>query len=92
MKIKIEGKEFTGFQIPTEHTSVLMIVGAKGFIACGYINLDVANKRNDACAIITGVKTLNDLLNTEVKAISKAAAESGVKIGMTGQEALIKMS
>jgi uncharacterized protein YunC (DUF1805 family) len=87
----IEGKEFTGHKIPTQNTAVLMISGNKGFLACGYINIEVANKRNDVCAIVTGVKSLEDMLSAKTIKVSDAALEAGISIGISGKEALLKM-
>jgi len=83
---------FKGYQIPTQNTSVLMIHGNNGFLACGYINMEVANKRNDVCAIVNGVKTLDDMLIAHVKFVSDAARKTGIKEGMTGKEALLLMN
>jgi len=52
----------------------------------------VANKVNDVCAIVTGVKTPNDMLDAKVVAVSTAAAQLGIKEGITGKEALLLMS
>lgn len=90
--MKFEGKEFTAYSIPTTNTNVLIIGAEKGFLACGYLNIEVANRVNDVCAIVTGVKTPDDMLNAKVVKVSKAAANLGVELGMTGKEALVLMS
>lgn len=90
--MNFEGKEFTAYSIPTTNTNVLIIGAEKGFLACGYINVEIANKVNDVCAIVTGVKTPNDMLEAKVIAVSNAAAKLGIKAEMKGKEALILMS
>jgi uncharacterized protein YunC (DUF1805 family) len=67
---------------------LLIIKGAKGFLACGYINVETCNKTGEACAIVTGVKTHDAMLNAEIKAVSMEAARRGVRVGMKGEEAL----
>jgi uncharacterized protein YunC (DUF1805 family) len=67
---------------------LLIIKGSKGFLACGYINVEVCNKTGEACAIVTGVKTHDDMLVAEIKAVSNEAEKLGLRIGMKGQEAL----
>ena len=67
---------------------LLIIKGSKGFLACGYINVETCNKTNEACAIVTGVKTHDDMLDAEIKAVSNEAARLGVRVGMKGKEAL----
>lgn len=67
---------------------LLIIKGSKGFLACGYINIETCNRLGDACAIVTGVKSHDDMLDAEIKAVSAEAEKLGVKKGMIGQEAL----
>jgi uncharacterized protein YunC (DUF1805 family) len=67
---------------------LLIIKGSKGFLACGYINVEACNKTGEACAIVTGVKTHDDMLVAEIKAVSSGAEKLGLRIGMKGQEAL----
>jgi uncharacterized protein YunC (DUF1805 family) len=67
---------------------LLIIKGSKGFLGCGYINVETCNKTGEACAIVSGVKTHDDILNAEIKAVSIEAAKLGVRIGMKGEEAL----
>ncbi|MBU1011485.1 MAG: YunC family protein [Bacteroidetes bacterium] len=90
--ITIEGRAYQAYHIPTQNTSILLLFGKNGFLACGYINIEIANKRDDACAIITGIKTVDELLTSEVKMVSSAARKIGVMEGMTGKEALMLMS
>ncbi len=90
--MNFEGQEFTAYSIPTTNTNVLIIGTNNGFLGCGYINIDVANKVNDICAIVTGVKTPDDMLDAKVVAVSNEAKKLGVKERMTGKEALVLMS
>ena len=90
--MNFEGNEFTAYSIPTSNTNILIIGAEKGFLGCGYLNVEIANKVNDVCAIVTGVKTPDDMLGAKVVGVSNAAAKLGVKEGMTGKEALLLMS
>lgn len=90
--MKIAGNEFKPYSIPTINTSILVIAAENGFLACGYINIDVANRVGDICAIVTGVKTHEDMLEAHVVKMSEKAAELGVKKGMIGTEALLLMA
>tara|TARA_B110000503_G_scaffold45026_1_gene73502 strand:+ start:1144 stop:1464 length:321 start_codon:yes stop_codon:yes gene_type:complete len=65
---------------------LLIVKGSLGFLGCGYINTDSCI--DEACAIVSGVNTHNDMLKASVKAVSKDATELGIKIGMTGAEAI----
>lgn len=90
--MKIAGNEFKTYSIPTNHTYVLIISAENGFLGCGYINVEVANRVGDVCAIVTGVKTPEDMMEAHVVDMSEKAAELGIKKGMIGTEALLLMS
>jgi len=65
---------------------LLIVKGSLGFLGCGYINTDSCI--DEACAIVSGVNTHNDMLKSSVRAVSKDATELGIKVGMTGAEAI----
>ena len=85
------GMQFNACTIPTEHGCVLLILAPRGMLGCGYFAVETADRIGDALAIVSGVKNYDDMLHSEVKKVSAAAAQRGVKIGMTGGEALLKM-
>ena len=64
---------------------LLVIKGAKGFLGCGYINIETCNKTGEACGIVIGVKTHDEMLSAEVKAVSQEAARLGVRVEMKGE-------
>ena len=65
---------------------LLIVKGSLGFLGCGYINTDSCI--DEACAIVSGVNTHNDMLKASVTAASNDATELGIKVGMTGAEAM----
>ena len=67
---------------------LLIITGAKGSLACGYLNIATFEKLEEAAAIVTGVADFVDMTRASVQQVSPLAAELGVKVGMTGAEAL----
>lgn len=67
---------------------LLIVKGAKGFLACAYIAVDTCNKTNEACAIVSGVQSHEDMLEKEVKAVSEKAASLGARVGMKGREVI----
>ena len=62
--------------------------GSRGFLACGYIDVETTNKTSEACAIVRGVSDFDDMLEAAVVAVSEEAEKLGVHVGMTGSEAL----
>ncbi len=90
-KIILDGTEFTGHRIATENAALLMIKAPHGFLGCGYFNLEIADRLNEHVAIVSGVKNFDDMLKAQVIAVSKAATEQGIKVGISGREALLLM-
>ncbi len=88
-QIQVNGFDFLACQIPTPHGKILIIRGRCGMLACGYLNVETAEKLSDALAIVTGVKTYEDMLNARIQKVSSEAAACGVTPGMTGREALL---
>jgi uncharacterized protein YunC (DUF1805 family) len=70
---------------------LLIAQAEKGILACAYINPTTCDKTGEACAIVSGVSTFDDMVAAKVVAVSQKAAELGIKIGDTGQSALEKM-
>lgn len=71
---------------------LLIIEASQGFLACGYINPATADKTGEACAIVTGVSTFDDMRAASVVAVSAKAQELGVAVGDTGAVALSKFA
>ena len=67
---------------------LLIIKGRSGFLACGYINTDTCNDTGEACAVVSGVKTHEEMLEATVESVSLEAMALGVKVGMQGAEAM----
>jgi len=67
---------------------LLMIIGKTGFVGCGFININAAEKLNLAVATVTGVKSFEDVFNAEIKAVTSKAQKKGIEIGMRGKEAV----
>ena len=67
---------------------LLIIKGESGFLACGYINAATCNKTGEACAIVNGVNNHDDMLEATISDVSAAAVALGIKVGMSGADAL----
>ena len=67
---------------------LLIIVADKGFVMCGYLNIQAAEGLGVAAAMVSGVRTFEDVLEAEVRACTSRARELGIKEGMKGREAL----
>jgi uncharacterized protein YunC (DUF1805 family) len=88
VEIKIGNKTAAGFEIALPNAMIVLARGKKGFVMCGYLNLDTAEKLKDAACVVKGVKTIDDLLKAQIAGLSSEAEKLGIRAGMTGREAL----
>jgi uncharacterized protein YunC (DUF1805 family) len=87
--LKIDDKVAVGLMVDLpDSPPLLLIVGRTGFVMCGFLNIDVAEKVNVTAAMVSGVKTFDDILAAEIKAVTSKAQVEGIKIGMKGEEAV----
>jgi uncharacterized protein YunC (DUF1805 family) len=88
-QLRIDGKAAVGLKVDLpDSPPLLMAIGQTGFVMCGFLNVDAAEKIDVAAAMVSGVKTFDDVLEAEVKAATSRAQAKGVKPGMKGREAL----
>ena len=89
--ISLGRKKAVGFEIALPHANLVLAVGRKGYVMCGYLNLQAAAKFGDAACIVRGVKTVRDLLSRPVAEVSPAARKAGIRPGISGKEALLRL-
>jgi uncharacterized protein YunC (DUF1805 family) len=82
-KIEIGGKTFHAMKstLPENAPPLLLIKGTKGYVMCGYLNIEVAEKFGSAAAIVSGVKTFDDVLNAPIKVATTKAKQLGLEPG-----------
>jgi uncharacterized protein YunC (DUF1805 family) len=90
-QIKLENGSALGLKMDMENAPLLVIRAGCGFVMCGYLNMDIANKLGDVAVRVTGVRSFEDVLNTKAQDVSMAAKNLGITVGMTAKDALNKM-
>lgn len=85
--VRVDDKSLLGVCVSLPNAPVLMLIGSKGFIGCGYFSIEVADKVGHALAVVSGVSSFDDVLAGTVKGVSSAAGALGVAPGMSGREA-----
>ena len=91
-KLDVEGKTVLGLKVELPSSPpLLLIIANKGFIMCGYLSIEAAEKLNVAAAMVSGVKSFDDVLNAEIKAVTSKAENLDVRVGLKGMEALKKL-
>jgi uncharacterized protein YunC (DUF1805 family) len=87
--LKVDGKSFMGLRTDLpDSPPLLLIIGEKGFVMCGFLNVESAEKLGVTAAVVSGVKTFDDVLNGQVKAVTSKAKNLGIEVGMKGADAL----
>ena len=90
-KINLQNGTGLGLNFDMNNAPIIVIKADKGFVMCGYLDINAANKLGDAAAKVKGVNSFEDVLNAEIIDVSQPAKEFGIDTGMTGREALEKM-
>ncbi len=91
-QVKIGDKICLGIRVELpDSPPLVLVVAEKGFVMCGFLNIEAAERLDVAAAMVSGVKTFEDVLNAEVKAATTKAKRAGVQPGMRGEEALKRM-
>ena len=91
-KFVIGGKSFQGVKSTLPDVPPLLLIkGEKGFVMCGYLNMEAAEKLGAAAAVVSGVKTFEDVLNAEIKAVTSKAKELGVEPGKKVKDVIAKL-
>lgn len=89
ISIKVYDKTCLGVKVELpDSPPLLLVIAEKGFVMCGFLNVDVAEKLGVAAAVVTGVKSIEDLLKAQVKAVTSRARGLGVNVGVEGIDAL----
>ncbi len=92
MPIKVDGKNCQGLRVDLpESPPLLLIIAEKGFVMCGFLNIEAAEKLGVAAAVVSGVNSFEDMLNAQVKAATSKATSLGVEAGFKGSQALKHM-
>lgn len=87
--LRISDKTATGLKVDLpDSPPLVMIIGQTGFIMCGFLNMEAAEKLNVVAATVSGVRNFDDVLEAEVKAVTSKAERKGIKVGMKGRDAV----
>jgi uncharacterized protein YunC (DUF1805 family) len=86
----VNGVMIEGFCLPMPPSNLLFITVPGGFIGCGFFDMKTFDKLGIPAVRITGVSTLEELLDGLISEVTESAEKSGVRIGMTGYDALLR--
>ena len=92
LDFELNGKKVHALEVELPGAPLVVAWGKSGFVMCGYLNIETTEKLGVAAALVRGVKTIDDLLAAKVQQVSKAGAERGIQTGMSGSDALSRLS
>jgi len=92
-KVQLNNKQAEGYVVPLGPVNLVHVVTDMGMVGCGAFDVAALDPFGYPAARVratrgASVATIDDLLVGEVKDANAAAAELGVKVGMSGREAL----
>lgn len=94
--IEIDGNLFTAVHVALPKTNLLMVSNEVGYIMCGALDVDLLNEMLSDRKVIAGraigVRTIDDLLDAPLEKITNASKEYGWEVGMSGKDALSKLT
>ena len=92
-KVQLAGKQADGYVITLGKVNLVNVVTDVGMVGCGAFDVAALNNFDYPAARVkptrsSSVATIDDLLDGVIKDANDAAARLGVKVGMSGKEAL----
>lgn len=94
--IFIKDKPFTAVTVKLPKTNFMSVSNDKGYIMCGALDVQLLNDKLKERKIVAGravgVRTIEQLLEAPLESVTLEAENLGIHAGMTGKEALLKMT
>ncbi|MCA1031611.1 DUF1805 domain-containing protein [Bacillus timonensis] len=93
--IVIENHQFTAITVKLPKTNFMAVTNENGYIMCGALDVALLNEKLKDRGIIAaravGVRTIEQLLDAPLESVTIQAEAIGIKVGMKGKDALLKM-
>lgn len=92
-KVQLAKKQADGYVIPLGKVNLVNVVTDVGMVGCGAFDVAALNNFGYPAARVkptrgSSIATIDDLLGGVIKDANDAAARLGIKVGMSGKEAL----
>ncbi len=84
--VVISGSNYEYLRMDMGSAPLVILKGKKGFVMCGYLNLEAANKLGDCAVRVTGVKDLETVLDSNAAGVSDGARKLGISEGQKVSE------
>lgn len=80
-EVELAGKQFKYVRVDMNKAPLVLLKGSKGYVMCGYLNLEAAEKLGDAAVRVTGVNDLATVLESSAAGITEQARKLGISEG-----------
>ncbi len=90
-EIELDKKKLPSLKVALPKAPLVMVIAPKGYVMCGYLNIDAAEKLGQAAAIVRGVNSAEEILNGKISAATSQARKLGISEGMLGKDALKRL-
>ena len=80
-----------GLKFEMQNAPLLVIKADKGFVMCGYLDIDMAETLGDVAVRVRGVNTFDDVLDAQVVGATAAAIDLDIDMKMNARDALERM-
>ena len=92
-KVQLAGKQADGYVITLGKVNLVNVVTDVGMVGCGAFDVAALNSFGYPAARVkptrgSSIATIDDLLDGVIKDANGAATRLGIKVGMSGKEAL----
>ncbi|MBU0762545.1 MAG: DUF1805 domain-containing protein [Candidatus Altiarchaeota archaeon] len=74
--------------IKLDNVNLVLLKAKRGYVMCGLLNLDTAEKLGHAACVVSGVSNADDVLNAKIIKCTSKAKKIGIREGLRGEEAL----
>ncbi len=89
LRVKKVSDNVLGFEIELPNAPPLIVLrGSRGFVMCGYLDIGVAEKLGLLCARVSGVSSVEEMLDKEVAEATAEAVRQGIKPGVRVRDIL----
>ena len=93
--VPVAERTATGIEVELPRTHLAIVTTDAGYIMCGALDVGLLSTRLLSRGIVAaravGVRTVEELLAAPMESVTPAAEERGVRVGMLGREAILKM-
>ncbi|MEM1825468.1 MAG: DUF1805 domain-containing protein [Desulfurococcaceae archaeon] len=81
--VEADGNKLLGVEIELPNSPPLVLIrGSRGFVMCGYLDIDTAEKLGAIAVKVRGVKNVEEMLEKEICEVTSKARDNGFNTGV----------